>query len=95
MLNSTDVKTCDDVYHWIFSLGPEYEVYAAKLKKHHVDGYKLLHEVNVEKLTRYGIRSTQHQHRILQSIEELKRNQDKIQQIKDKKFLSSVNRTRL
>ncbi|CAF3319620.1 unnamed protein product [Rotaria socialis] len=67
------VETCDDVCSWIMAFGQEYEQYVLTMKRYKVDGMYLLRYVNREKLFQYGILDASHQQRILDGIEELKK----------------------
>jgi len=67
-----DLKTVDDVYKQIISLGDDYLTYAINLHKQEVDGYWLLNYINDEELTKHGIENKNHRQVILRKIEQMK-----------------------
>lgn len=54
-------------------LDKNYQVYLKTFKKHKVDGYELLNQVDDEKLIKYGINNEKHRAVILAGIKKLKR----------------------
>ncbi len=67
-----DLKSVNDVYCQMVSLGEDYLSYANTLQKHDVDGYWLLNHINDEKLTKYEVENKNHRQVILDKIEQLK-----------------------
>ncbi len=67
-----DLKTVDDVYKQIVSLGDHYLTYANTLHKEDVNGYWLLNYIDDEELTKHGIENKNHRQVILRKIEQLK-----------------------
>ncbi len=68
-----DLKTVEDVCNQIVSLGADYKAYVKIFKKHSINGYWLLNQVDNENLTNYGVKNENHQKAILHEIERLKK----------------------
>ncbi len=63
----------EDVYKWLLSLDKDYVTYAKTFKKRNIDGYRLLNDMDDEKLFNYGVASEDHRQAILDEIEKLKK----------------------
>jgi hypothetical protein len=65
--------TFDDVYHWIYSFGENYAIYAESFKKKKIDGFGLYTYVRNETLTDLGVTNEDHRRKILDGIQQLKK----------------------
>ena len=65
--------TKNDVHCWIQSLGENYTIYSERFKKESVDGYHLFNFFNIYTLIKFGITNEEHQQKILDGIQQLKK----------------------
>ena len=66
------LERCEGVFHWLKSLGEEYDRYATSFMEHMVDGFWLLNYVNEQSLIKYEVGDKKHRQVILAAIQELK-----------------------
>ncbi len=67
------LQSCEDVSRWLTALGEDYVAYVKQFEDKIVDGFWLLNYVNDEILIQYEVRNPYHRRRILEAIEEKKK----------------------